>query len=144
MNGFLWAVVFASACLLVGALFGLRRQKGIIFNLPRIPLSFRLVIASDRRRSCLQPCPQLRRCKATSKAATLWRMAVFGEAPTGLGWKEHPSTYVLTTQDRVFSPELQRRMSANATRVVEVDAGHIPLLSRPAELAAAIAAAANR
>ena len=43
----------------------------------------------------------------------------------------------------VFSPALQRRMAANATEVVEVQAGHIPLLSRPAELAAAIAKAAN-
>lgn len=72
------------------------------------------------------------------------RLSVFGEAPTALGWREHPSTYILTTADLVFSPALQRRMAANATRTVEVDAGHIPLLSRPAELAAAIAEAANR
>ncbi|WP_217921138.1 alpha/beta hydrolase [Miltoncostaea oceani] len=71
------------------------------------------------------------------------RLSVFGEAPTALGWKEHPSTYVLTTQDLVFSPALQRRMSANAGTVVEVDAGHIPQLSRAAELADVIAAAAG-
>lgn len=71
------------------------------------------------------------------------RLSVFGEAPTKLGWKEHPSTYILTTQDRVFSPELQRRMATSATNVVDVDAGHVPLLSRPAELAEAIAAAAR-
>ena len=70
------------------------------------------------------------------------RLSVFGEAPAGLGWKEHPSTYVVTTNDLVFSPALQRQMAASATNVVEVDAGHIPLLSRPAELAKAIAAAA--
>lgn len=70
-------------------------------------------------------------------------LAVFGETPTALGWKEHPSTYILTTQDRVFSPALQRRMAGHATTVVEVDAGHIPLLSRPAEVARAIAAAAS-
>jgi pimeloyl-ACP methyl ester carboxylesterase len=71
------------------------------------------------------------------------RLSVFGEAPAALGWNEHPSTYVLCTQDKVFSPELQRRMAANATRTIEVDAGHIPLLSRPAELARAIAEAAD-
>jgi pimeloyl-ACP methyl ester carboxylesterase len=71
------------------------------------------------------------------------RLSTFGEAPTRLGWKEHPSTYVLTTEDLVFSPELQRRMAAHATEIVEVDAGHIPLLSRPAELAAVIAKAAR-
>ena len=68
---------------------------------------------------------------------------MFGEPQTKTGWKEHPSTYILTTEDLVFSPELQRRMAAHATEVVEVDAGHIPLLSRPAELAAAIAKAAQ-
>jgi pimeloyl-ACP methyl ester carboxylesterase len=72
------------------------------------------------------------------------RMSVFGEAPTQLGWKEHPSTYIVTTEDRIFSPELQRRMATSATGVVSVDAGHVPLLSRPAELADAIAAAARR
>ena len=30
------------------------------------------------------------------------RLSVFGEAPTQLGWKEHPSTYILTTDDRIF------------------------------------------
>jgi pimeloyl-ACP methyl ester carboxylesterase len=70
------------------------------------------------------------------------RLSVFGEGTEQLGWQEHPSTYLLTTEDRVFSPDLQRRMAAHATTVVEVDAGHIPLLSRPAELAAAIAEAA--
>lgn len=70
------------------------------------------------------------------------RLSTFNESPSALGWKEHPSTFVLTTQDLVFSPALQRRMAANATRVVEVDSGHIPLLSRPGEVAEAIAAAA--
>ncbi len=72
------------------------------------------------------------------------RMSVFGEAPTAIGWKEHPATYVLTTQDRVFSPELQRRMAANAGEVVELDSGHIPQLSRSAELAEVIARVAAR
>lgn len=70
------------------------------------------------------------------------RFSTFEEAASGLGWKEHPSTYLLTTQDRVFSPDLQRRMAQHATEVIEVDSGHIPLLSRPAELADAIAKAA--
>ncbi len=71
------------------------------------------------------------------------RLGVFGEPVTGLGWREHPSTYLLTTADRVFSPDLQRRMARSATTTVEIDAGHIPLLSRPAEIAEAIAAAAS-
>jgi len=71
------------------------------------------------------------------------RLSVFGEPATRAGWREHPTTYVLTTRDLVFSSDLQRRMAAGATEVVEVDSGHMPLLSRPAELADAIARAAG-
>lgn len=67
------------------------------------------------------------------------RLSVFGEAPTAFGWRDHPSTYVLTTRDRVFSPALQRRMAARAGTVVELDAGHTPQLSRATELAQVIA-----
>lgn len=71
------------------------------------------------------------------------RLSTFAEAPSGLGWREHPSTYVVTTEDRVFSPDLQRRMARNAGTVIEIRAGHAPLLSRAAELADAIAEAAH-
>lgn len=67
------------------------------------------------------------------------QMGTFGEAATALGWREHPSTYVVTTQDTVFSPDLQRTMAARAGWVVEVESSHFPMLSRPAELAEVIA-----
>lgn len=71
------------------------------------------------------------------------RVSVFGEAASALGWKEHPSTYVRTLQDKIFSPELQLTMAANATEVVELDTGHGPLLTAPDGLADVIAKAAN-
>ncbi len=67
----------------------------------------------------------------------------FGEGPTAVGWSDTPSTYILATQDLVFSPECQRTMAQNATNIVEVDAGHIPVLSKAREVAEAIAAAAQ-
>ncbi|WP_018333536.1 alpha/beta fold hydrolase [Actinomycetospora chiangmaiensis] len=69
-------------------------------------------------------------------------MAVFEQEATGFGWREHPSTYVVTTQDTVFSPDLQRTMAARATRSVDIATSHFPMFSRPAELAAIIAEAA--
>jgi len=71
------------------------------------------------------------------------RLSVFGEAPAAIGWREHPSTYVVTTEDRVLSPDLQRRMARHAGSVVELHAGHFPLLSCAGELAQAIAVAAR-
>ena len=49
----------------------------------------------------------------------------------------------MTTRDTVFSPDLQRRMAASADEVVEVEASHFPMLSRPAELAEIIARVAT-
>jgi len=51
-----------------------------------------------------------------------------------------PRSYVVTTGDRSLPPALQRRMirEHQCSRVVELDAGHAPYLSAPAELAAAL------
>ena len=70
-------------------------------------------------------------------------MSTFGAPVTALGYKEHPTTYVLTLQDKAFSPALQRQMASHASTVVEVDAGHGPTLTKPAEVAQAIATAAS-
>lgn len=70
-------------------------------------------------------------------------MSTFGAPVTALGYKQHPTTYVLTLQDKAFSPAFQRQMAAHATTVVEVDAGHGPTLTKPAEVANAIATAAG-
>ncbi|QGK70758.1 alpha/beta fold hydrolase [Allosaccharopolyspora coralli] len=63
------------------------------------------------------------------------QVSSFGETAPALGWREHRSTYVVCTQDRVFSPELQRDMAQHTNRAVDVDSGHGPMLTRPAELA---------
>jgi len=59
-----------------------------------------------------------------------------------------PHTYVVCLQDKAFPVALQRRfvseidaVSAEPTTVRELDTSHSPFLSRPAELAEAIAAA---
>ncbi|MCA2214160.1 alpha/beta fold hydrolase [Jidongwangia harbinensis] len=62
-----------------------------------------------------------------------------------------PHTYVVCTRDRVVPEALQRRfvteidaVSAQPTRVFELDTSHSPFLSRPADLAEVIAAVALR
>ncbi|MDX2233353.1 MAG: alpha/beta fold hydrolase [Hyphomonadaceae bacterium] len=54
--------------------------------------------------------------------------------------------YVRTAQDRAVGPALQDRMVAATPvrEVIRLDAGHLPMLSKPVELAAAIDAAARR
>ncbi|KAA9377646.1 alpha/beta hydrolase [Microbispora cellulosiformans] len=50
-------------------------------------------------------------------------------------WKEIPSTYLVCARDNGTPPSLQRAQAARADRVVEIDAGHHPFLSRPDEVA---------
>lgn len=70
-------------------------------------------------------------------------LVTLGEAVTGLGWTQHPSTYVVCTLDKSFSPALQREFASHTGSVVEIEAGHGPMLTKPAELADVIATAAR-
>lgn len=59
---------------------------------------------------------------------------VLGQPVSGAAWQHVASTYLACAQDRGTPPERQRSFAARANRVVEIDAGHHPFLSRPAEV----------
>lgn len=65
------------------------------------------------------------------------------EVPSGIGWKERPSTYLVCSLDRSFPPETQRRFASPTTHIVEIEAGHAPMLTQPVQVADTIAAGAN-
>jgi pimeloyl-ACP methyl ester carboxylesterase len=53
-----------------------------------------------------------------------------------VGWREHPSTYIVCTEDRSCRPESQMTWAkTRATNYVEVPFDHCPQVSHPAELA---------
>jgi pimeloyl-ACP methyl ester carboxylesterase len=59
-------------------------------------------------------------------------------------WKSKPSWYLIATQDRMIPPALQQSMSARMkAQVASVDASHVPMASRPDEVANFIASAAE-
>lgn len=58
-------------------------------------------------------------------------------------WRRIPSTYIMCTQDRAVPPAAQEAMSAHATRVERLEAGHSPFLSMPADLATIIVSDAS-
>ncbi|TDD65235.1 alpha/beta hydrolase, partial [Actinomadura darangshiensis] len=66
------------------------------------------------------------------------------QEPVGLA-PEIPSTYVVCAADRTLRPEWCRRAAGDRLggAVVEIDAGHCPHVSRPAETAALLERAAN-
>jgi pimeloyl-ACP methyl ester carboxylesterase len=60
-------------------------------------------------------------------------------------WAKVPSWYLVSQQDQVIPPALQRFMASRAAagHVTEVDASHASLVSRPGEVAATILTAAT-
>jgi pimeloyl-ACP methyl ester carboxylesterase len=71
--------------------------------------------------------------------------SLFGERTTVAAWRSKPSWYAVSNLDQTISPDLERflakRMKATT---VELDAGHLSLVSNPQEITELILAAAGR
>jgi pimeloyl-ACP methyl ester carboxylesterase len=68
----------------------------------------------------------------------------FEEKVTVAAWKTKPSWYVLSEQDHMIQPALQKAMAEKiSAKVLSLPAAHVPQQSRPAQVAGAILAAAN-
>ncbi|MDW3682830.1 alpha/beta hydrolase [Cupriavidus sp. CV2] len=69
----------------------------------------------------------------------------FEEKVTVAAWKTRPSWYVLTKQDHMIQPALQKAMAQKiSAHVVTLPTSHVPQLSRPRQVADAIFAAAEQ
>jgi pimeloyl-ACP methyl ester carboxylesterase len=70
--------------------------------------------------------------------------SLFASRTTAAGWHTKPSWYAVSTRDETISPDLEHflanRMKA---KTIEVDAGHLSLVSHPKEIADLILAAAS-
>ncbi|MFD7025236.1 alpha/beta fold hydrolase [Promicromonospora sukumoe] len=65
--------------------------------------------------------------------------AALAEPSAEPAWKTLPSWYVLGTQDRIVSPDLQRFMAERAgAKVTTVAAGHLSMIARPDVVTATI------
>ena len=71
--------------------------------------------------------------------------ALFGERTTAAAWHSKPSWYAVSKLDQTINPDLERFLAKrmNAT-TVELEAGHLSLVSHPKEVADLILAAAGR
>ncbi|THG28721.1 alpha/beta hydrolase [Naasia lichenicola] len=58
-------------------------------------------------------------------------IAAFGTPTSAAGWQGVDSTYLVCTDDRSTSMELQRFHAGRTTRSVDLPTGHHPFLSRP-------------
>jgi pimeloyl-ACP methyl ester carboxylesterase len=63
---------------------------------------------------------------------------------THAAWHDKPAWWVLSEKDQVIDPRLQRGMAATIkANTTSVPVGHLALLTRPADVAAAIVAATH-
>lgn len=72
-----------------------------------------------------------------------WGLDAASAGATAAAWKTKPSWYLLTTEDHMIAPELQRFMSKRAgSKVVEIKGSHAIYVSHPAAVASIIEQAA--
>ncbi len=86
------------------------------------------------------------RQKALELFAAQWpfRKALVSERATVAAWRSKPSFYAVSRQDRTINPDLERFMAKRmGARTVELDAGHLSLVSHPVEVASLILQAAR-
>ena len=71
--------------------------------------------------------------------------SIFADRATQAAWKTKPSWYLLSENDRIINPDLERFMAnrLGAKKVVSIPSDHASLVSHPAEVAQLIMDAAN-
>ena len=69
---------------------------------------------------------------------------LFTDKTTVAAWRSKPSWYAVSKHDRTTSPELERFLAKrmNAT-TIEVDSGHLSLITHPREITELILTAAR-
>jgi len=62
-------------------------------------------------------------------------LMTFSQAPNGVGWREHHSTYVVCTDDHILDEAGQRNFARRCNDVVVLPTSHSPFFSDPAGVA---------
>jgi pimeloyl-ACP methyl ester carboxylesterase len=88
---------------------------------------------------------------APEKAKTLFAVqepaatSLFTGRTTAAGWHTKPTWYAISKLDQTISPDLERYLAKRMkAKTIELDAGHLSLVSHPREIADLILAAAGR
>src|SRR5258707_2139926 len=109
------------------------RPMTVTPNCPKIPSSNILPTASTAKREK----------SSTEQGSTA--ASIFAGRTTAAAWHSKPSWYAVSKLDKTINPDLERflakRMNANT---VELEAGHLSMVSHPKEVADLILAAAGQ
>ncbi|HEY6773174.1 MAG TPA: alpha/beta hydrolase, partial [Oxalicibacterium sp.] len=71
--------------------------------------------------------------------------SLFSDRTTTAAWRDKPTWYAVATQDQTISPDLERYVAKRMhAHTIEVDAGHLAMVSHSKEIADLILQAAGR
>ena len=74
-----------------------------------------------------------------------FQKALLTEVTANAAWRQNPSYYAVSTDDRTINPDLQRFMAKRmGAKTIEIAASHLSLISHPDEVSALILAAAGQ
>lgn len=91
--------------------------------------------------------PDVSHAQARVLAATQgpWYSGCLDEKIGHAAWHDKPSWYVVSTKDQIVPTSFQMKLAKQiGATTVDVDASHVPMLSKPQEVAAAIISAARQ
>lgn len=92
----------------------------------------RVYLDRDEIRSAFAPDVDARTAAVLAATQRPIRGAVFEEKAGPIGWRDLPSWYLVSADDRQINPQAQRALAARMTaRTREVRASHVALISRP-------------
>lgn len=90
--------------------------------------------------------PDISEKRAKIIAATQGRVhaSVLDHAPAAQAWSTKPTSYIVTSQDQMIAPDVQRLMAKQiGAEVTEISASHASMISAPKEVAKVILEAAK-
>jgi pimeloyl-ACP methyl ester carboxylesterase len=64
-----------------------------------------------------------------------FKKSLTADKTTNAAWRNKPSFYAVSTQDRTINPDLERFMAKRmGAKTIEVKASHLALISQPAAI----------
>ncbi len=88
----------------------------------------------QKKRSCATSQAICRRTKARILYAVQqpFKKSLTGEKTTQAAWRNKPSFYAVSKQDRTINPDLERFMAKRMNaKTIEIEASHLGLISQP-------------
>jgi len=127
-------------------------HAGLARTFPTPPASAGVIYDGDEGRMSEEAflrdfVPELSQARARALFAAQWpfQRGLLSDRTTQAAWRSKPSFFAVSTRDRVVDPGLQRFLAKRmGAKTLELDTGHVSLLTRPRAISDLILQAAGQ